>query len=347
MAQIDIELAKLKETKASIAQSITAKGGVLTDPSDFSSYSVAVDNLPTTVTDFAVIGYDSVPEPFNSGIEYAKQIMNTWDNPTYKSYANDLNLYFFPIVDTSNLNNMSFMFNATNIMCIPEINVSNVTAYSQCFWACNKMAIADLSSWDTSKAETMTGMFGESYIKQIILPKNFGCANMSSIFSNCNELADINWENLDLSKATHLDSAFYGCDGLTIIPELNTSNCTNIDNIFGYANSIHRIEGLDVRSVTSDIVINSSTSNKIEYMVLKNFGANSSKTTFNLNAYRKWGINTDQNPDARQSLIDSLITYSVDRTGMNAATIKLYSSVKALLTSDEIAQIEAKNYTVS
>ena len=72
MAQIDVELAKLKETKASIAQSITAKGGVLTNPSDFSSYSVAVDNLPTTVTDFSVIGYSSVPEPFNSGIEYAK-----------------------------------------------------------------------------------------------------------------------------------------------------------------------------------------------------------------------------------------------------------------------------------
>ena len=72
MAQIDIELAKLKETKASIAQSITAKGGVLTNPSDFSSYSTAVTSIPNTVTDFAVIGYDSVPEPFNRGIEYAK-----------------------------------------------------------------------------------------------------------------------------------------------------------------------------------------------------------------------------------------------------------------------------------
>jgi hypothetical protein len=71
MAQIDIELAKLKETKASIAQSITAKGGVLTNPSNFSTYSAAVESIPNTV-DFSVIGYSSVPEPFNSGIEYAK-----------------------------------------------------------------------------------------------------------------------------------------------------------------------------------------------------------------------------------------------------------------------------------
>ena len=74
MAQIDIELAKLKETKANIARSITAKGGTLSNPSDFSSYSVAIDNLPSSGggLDFSVIGYDSVPEPLNSGIEYAK-----------------------------------------------------------------------------------------------------------------------------------------------------------------------------------------------------------------------------------------------------------------------------------
>jgi hypothetical protein len=72
MAQIDVELAKLKETKASIAQSITAKGGVLTDPSNFSTYSTAVESIPNTGADFSAIGYSSVPEPLNSGIEYAK-----------------------------------------------------------------------------------------------------------------------------------------------------------------------------------------------------------------------------------------------------------------------------------
>jgi hypothetical protein len=72
MAQIDIELAKLKQTKASIARSITAKGGILSNPSNFSTYSAAVESIPNTVTDFSVIGYSSVPEPFNLGIEYAK-----------------------------------------------------------------------------------------------------------------------------------------------------------------------------------------------------------------------------------------------------------------------------------
>jgi len=74
MAQIDIELAKLKETKASIAQSITAKGGTLSNPSDFSSYSVAIDNLPSSGggLDFEQIGYATTPEPFKSGLEYAK-----------------------------------------------------------------------------------------------------------------------------------------------------------------------------------------------------------------------------------------------------------------------------------
>ena len=61
-----------------------------------------------------------------------------------------------------------------------------------------------------------------------------------------------------------------------------------------------------------------------------------------------WGIANDEVPDARQSLIDSLITYSFDRAaaGYSTQTWKLYKDVKALLTDDEIAQITAKGYTL-
>lgn len=62
-----------------------------------------------------------------------------------------------------------------------------------------------------------------------------------------------------------------------------------------------------------------------------------------------WGINTSAIPEARQSLIDSLITYSFDRAaaGYSNCTIKLSAKTKALLTEEEIAQITAKGFTIA
>lgn len=144
-----------------------------------------------------------------------------------------------------------------------------------------------------------------------------------------------------MSKVTNADSMCYGWT-LPIVPELDTSNCTNMSGMFGsFDCAVTRLEGIDCRGVFSswanDNIITTSSSNSISYMVLKNLGFTSTTTSYDLRTFKKWGIATDDNPDARQSLVDSLITYSVDRTGMSTATIKLYSSVKALLTEDEIA----------
>lgn len=83
-------------------------------------------------------------------------------------------------------------------------------------------------------------------------------------------------------------------------------------------------------------------------MVVKDIGIDSKYDYINMEYSQVWGIANDEVPDARQSLIDSLITYSFDRAaaGYNTMTMKLYTDVKALLTDDEIAQITAKGYTL-
>lgn len=72
----------------------------------------------------------------------------------------------------------------------------------------------------------------------------------------------------------------------------------------------------------------------------------STLTTFDFSRATNWGTGGDEN---RQSLIDSLISYSYDRAsaGMDTATIKLSANTKALLTEEEIAQITAKGFTIS
>ena len=60
-----------------------------------------------------------------------------------------------------------------------------------------------------------------------------------------------------------------------------------------------------------------------------------------------WGTGSEEN---RQSLVKSLVENTVDRTkfsGAKPVTIQLDPAVKALLTSDEIAQITAKGYTIA
>jgi hypothetical protein len=78
---------------------------------------------------------------------------------------------------------------------------------------------------------------------------------------------------------------------------------------------------------------------------MKNIGK-STLTTYDFSGASNWGTFSEEN---RQSLIDSLITYSYDRAsnGMSTATIKLSANTKALLTEEEIAQITNKGFTIA
>ena len=50
---------------------------------------------------------------------------------------------------------------------------------------------------------------------------------------------------------------------------------------------------------------------------------------------------------SREGLIETLITNSLDRSAFDPVYVKLNSDTKALLTSDEIAQITSKGYTIA
>jgi hypothetical protein len=104
-----------------------------------------------------------------------------------------------------------------------------------------------------------------------------------------------------------------------------------------------RIEGLDLQGLTYNEVSFGDSAN-LRYIKLFNIGK--SYNNFRLSSAISWGTGGEEN---RQSLIDSLITYSYDRAnnGMNTATIQLSANTKALLTEEEIAQITAKGFTIA
>lgn len=356
MAQIDIELAKLKETKASIAQSITAKGGTLSNPSDFSSYSVAIDNLPSSGggSDFSVIGYDSVPEPFNSGIEYAKQIKDTWDDSITScgsKYDGDKQLYFFPVVNTANVAKMNYMFQNTNLLVVPDLNTPKCDNLMGTFKGCGSLLYADLSHWTLSKVTSVSYMFqGCAKVSTIILPKGLRPTYAKGMFNDCNALTQVNIKDIDFSQCTDMSSAFANCYKLTVIPSLNTGMCNNLQGIFEISDNLVRVEGIDMKSVSKNQSLFGSIlfdNRKLRYLLIKNFGNSNMSTSYtDFAKLSQWGTNNATNTDAKQSVIDTFITYSINRSS-KPMTVTLHSNTYNVLTADEIQQAANKGYNLT
>ena len=88
---------------------------------------------------------------------------------------------------------------------------------------------------------------------------------------------------------------------------------------------------------------------KLRKFRIKDLGTKSAFTSGDFTYWTNWGVNHSSVPDARQSLIDSLITYSFDRAtaGYSNCRITLAPNTKALLTEEEIAQITAKGFTIA
>ena len=225
--------------------------------------------------DWSQIGYTPentvLQQQFEDDIAYSKSLAETFTPSKATShFKNQKRLKFVPMVDTSNVTNISEMFyNCYSLTTIPQLDTSNVKS-------------------------------------------------MNSMFSGCNALTTI--PQLDTSNVTNMGSMFSNCTALTAIPQLDTSNVKNMGSMF-------------------------TNCTKLTFILIKNIGK-STLATFDFSSAFNWGTDGDEN---RQSLIDSLITYSYDRAtnGMASATIKLSTTTKALLTEGEIAQITAKGFTIA
>lgn len=158
------------------------------------------------------------------------------------------------------------------------------------------------------------------------------------------------------SKVTDFSFAFEGI----ISPELkeiDTSSGTSFNGIAGSTGDhLIKIAGLSLKSFSSTISYSYFTGwsdmNKLRYVLLKDFGTGSRCTDASFINWKVWGVEDETIPlsaGARQSLVDTFITYSYDRAtaGYSACSVNLSTNTKALLTQDEIAQMTAKGYTLA
>ena len=158
------------------------------------------------------------------------------------------------------------------------------------------------------------------------------------------------------SKVTSFSGAFAGMTSPEL-KEIDTSSGTDLNSILSSTSKyLVKIAGLSLKSLSTNISYTYftgwSTMNKLRYALLKDFGTGQKMTSASFKYWSVWGIEDETVPlsaGARQSLIDTLITYSYDRAtaGYSTCTVTLHADTKALLTQDEIAQITAKGYTLA
>ena len=355
------KLALLQEKTATIVQN--GSQTIVPDEGFDGMSSVQINAAITgasSAIDFSPIGYSDelsteVNSNINDDVAYSKTLYDAW-NPrntgANRLYYNDKKLFYAPNIDTSNVNSMYAMFSGcTNLQTVPLYNTSKVYNMSYLFYGCSNLK--RIPEFDTSSVTNMEDTFvGCDTITTIPAINTEKVTNMNSLFSSCYSLKTI--PKLNTSKVTSMGYMFYNCSGITSVPEMDTSNSTNLENMFKGCSSLTTIEGISFKSFSSSTmsysyIVGYDTNTSIRKAVFKDIGYQSTAKQFNTERIDNWGVNTDEIPDARQSLIDSLITYSFDRfsAGYPTCTITLSSTTKALLTEDEIAQITAKGFTIA
>lgn len=97
----------------------------------------------------------------NSDISYSKTLYDDWNpsnNSTSDLYFRDKTIVYAPLIDTSNVTNMSNMFyGCSYLTTVPQLNTSNVINMSTMFGSC--WDLISIPQLDTSNVTNMSYMF--------------------------------------------------------------------------------------------------------------------------------------------------------------------------------------------
>ena len=329
----------IEGVKSTLYTNLTNKG--VTDITESDTLSTLANKVSTITAggsgvDFSPIGYDAefsseFNAKINADIAYSKTLYDAW-NPSntdaYALYRDDKNIVYAPNIDTSNVTSMRDMFSRCyRLQTVPLFNTSNVISMNNMFYYCTSLQTVQL--FNTSNVTNMDYMF-------------YYCTSLQTV------------PLFNTSNVTRMDNMFNNCSSITTIPAFDTSNVNNFNSMLQGCSSLTKIEGISFKSfanstMKNNYIVGITGSRSIRKAVFKDIGYQSTAVQFNTSKIEFWGVNEDDIPDARQSLIDSLITYSFDRAsaGYPTCTITLSDTTKALLTDDEKAQITAKGFAIA
>lgn len=166
----------------------------------------------------------------------------------------------------------------------------------------------------------------------------------------------------------HLNSKFY-INGIKYtgtarrFGSLNSNASTKLETNSSYENYISPIEVAAGRGYLNFSNYRYSQVSDIDTLIIGPNDNTNISSAFDIHVEEKFNVNRIPNLlqiysfkyfdlslvtfKSKEGLIETLITNSLDRSALDSVSIKLNSETKALLTSDEIAQITSKGYTIA
>lgn len=151
-------------------------------------------------------------------------------------------------------------------------------------------------------------------------------------------------------QLTSWNQKIINCKNLVSIDELYCAGATSMVGVLNGSLKLHTIKSMYWGQLKDSSNVFSST-NIIRHLTIKNIGENLAEgleaDQYNFSKLQYWGVNNEDCPNARQSLIDSLLTYSKDLGSDFGMSITLSENTYDLLTPTEIQQIEAKGYRLN
>ena len=178
-----------------------------------------------------------------------KELYGVITKDNISSHKSDPNFVYCPMIDTSNMTDMRYMFNdCSSLQSIPLLNTSNVKNMTQMFANCSSLQSIPLLN--TSDVTTMESIFYIcNSLTAIPMLDTSNVTGMRYMFYKCSSLTAI--PMLDTSNATSMESMFNGCSLLQSIPLFNTSNVKNMRSMFaGCTEKLKSIPLLNTSNVT-------------------------------------------------------------------------------------------------
>lgn len=321
---------------------------------------------------FGKIGYSqTLSNELNSDIAtklaYSKQLYDAWD-PSRTSarnlYNNDSQLVYAPLIDTSNVTDMGYMlYKCSNLEILPDYNYDNVTnmerfcAYSnnktltlnlkacanatmmcaynnkieradinfndlECncralFYDCTSLTTVDISNVINSGSDMFYGCENASVINLY----NFQTTNCSGMFSGCSSLTSV--PEFDTSNVTNMSEMFYRCTSLTTVPEFNTSNVANVNGMF-----YSFLGSIPITDLGGFINLGKGFSN-----------SDANNNHLNLQQLDRLTYQSCMN------VINKV--YDMNLTDVTNAKITFNSTIKSLLSDEDIAIATSKGWTIA
>ena len=186
-----------------------------------------------------------------------------------------------------------------------------------------------------------------------------GTMNLDSVFSVGEKAGCISYSKMSRiegdmfrgnTKLKNVGSILIYNDNLKYIESLNIATATSASNIIGQSpviviETVAMPTALDnmAKILDSGYYNDSSMIGELRQMEITNISSNKNSYLY-FDGLTNWGVNSDKAPNARQSLVKSLLTNTTEKT--SAVKIYLSANTKALLTDEEIAQITSKGYTI-